>query len=304
MPDPRPHPDQVPINRVAKVALYAGVLIMALKFVVFAITNSAAVLTDALESIVNLVAAAMMIYSLKVAYLPADREHPYGHGKIEFMAVGIEGSLIFGAGALIVWESLHRLFGENHLNTARLSTGIWMELLVVVLSLLLAVYVWRLGAVYKSPTVIADGKHLMTDVVSTVGGMIGMGLVMVTGHAWLDPAVALVIAVIIFYTSARLLHQSVNGLMDRIDDHDEALIRQILDEEVKGGSIRAYHKVRHRHNGTFHWVDMHLQVDADMSVHESHDLATRIERRIETELGEADATAHIEPFTEHHLERE
>ena len=304
MPDPRPHPDERPIKRVAQVALYAGLVIMALKFGVFAITNSAAVLTDALESIVNLVAAAMMIYSLRIANLPADREHPYGHGKIEFMAVGIEGSLIFGAGALIVWESFHRLFGHNELNLAKLKEGVWLLGGVAIVSAALALYVWRMGAHYKSPTLIADGKHLMTDVASTLGGMIGLGLVMVTGKTWLDPAVALVLATIIFYTSARLLHQSVDGLMDRIDDHDELLIRQILDQEVANGTIRAYHKVRHRHNGTFHWVDMHLQVDADMTVHASHDLATRIERRIESELGEADATAHIEPFAQHHAERE
>jgi len=295
MPEPHPHPEIHRIRRVAHHALIAGVAIMAMKFAVFGLTNSAAVLSDAAESIVNVVAAGFMVFSLWFANRPADKDHPYGHGKIEFMAVGLEGSLILTAGLLIAFEGVRRLLNPPTLDDARLGLGIWCLAGVALLAAALAAYVWSRGRRYGNAILIADGKHLATDVASTLGGIVGLLLVRTTGYAWIDPVVALVMAAVILVTSWRLLSESVDGLMDRTDPADEGIIRKILDDEVRSGAIRGYHKVRHRHTGSFHWIDMHIQVDPDLSVRQSHDLASRIEHRIESRLKPGNATAHVEP---------
>jgi len=293
VPDPQPDPFQRQAERVAVHAVVAGAGIAALKFTVFAFTDSVAVLSDALESLINIAAAVAMLYAIRVSNRPADHEHPYGHGKAEFMAVALEGWLILIAGVFIAVKAAGRLIsGEAPSN---LGFGIGGLAAIGVLDLLLAVYVSRAGRRYNNPPLAADGKHLFTDVLSTAGVIVGLALVHVTGRAWLDPVAAIVIASLIFFTSWRLLWQSVQGLMDRSDPEDQAAIRAILDRELAAGRIHGYHKVRHRHQGRFHWVDMHLQVDPGMSVADAHALASRIEAQIEAELGPANATAHIEP---------
>ncbi len=296
MPEPQPHPHAPQILRVARHAVIAGVAIMAAKFGIYAWTQSIAVLSDAMESIINVVAAAFMLYTLWFSNRPADRDHPYGHGKVEFMSIGAEGWMILIAGVVVGWKAIGRLIDQTELDPFRLTVGTWMIGGMGVATGALAGYVWWSGRRLNSPVLTADGKHLMTDCASTVGVLLGLVLVRYTGKDWLDPIVALVMAAIILFTSWKLLWQSISGLMDTRDPQDDSAIRDILDEEVTAGAIKAYHKVRLRHNGTFHWVDMHLQVDPKMTVRESHDIASRIEARIEAKLGQADATAHIEPF--------
>ena len=294
MPEPGADPNLSRIKRVALHAIVAGVVITGLKFTVFAFTNSVAVLSDALESIINIVAACVMLYSLWLSSQPADRQHPYGHGKAEFLAVGMEGWLILFAGLLIGIEAVRRFFTRPELT--HLTPGLWALAGIGVLGAVLAGYVWLAGRRYECEPLVADGKHLMTDVASTVGVVFGLVLVRLTGWGWLDPVVAVIVAGLCFAISWRLLWKSIHGLMDRIDPEDDKLIRTILDSEKNSGYILGYHKVRHRHSGPFHWVDMHLQVAGDMNVADSHELASRIERRIETALGQANATAHVEPY--------
>ncbi len=275
------------------VALFAGLAIMLLKLGVFVLTGSAAVLSDALESIINIVAAAMMLFSIWLANRPADAEHPYGHGKVEFLTLGIEGAMVLTAGIVIAGFGISRLINPVPLDN--LDTGAWLLLGINLLNACLAIYVYVMGRRSRSPVLIADGLHLLTDVGSTLGAIVGLVLLQWTDYLRLDPIIALFLGVIIVATASRLLRQSLDGLMDRTDPEDQKLIESILDEEVSRSEIRGYHKVRHRHNGTFHWVDMHLQVDADLSVAEGHALASRIEYRIEQALGQANVTAHIEP---------
>lgn len=294
MPEPDVDPNLGRIRRVALQALVAGAVLLALKLVIFQLTNSVAVLTDALESIINIAAAAVMLYSLWYSNRPADREHPYGHGKIEFMAVGLEGWLILMAGVVIGFEAVRRLVIGAELE--RLTVGAWALAAVGVFDAMLAAYVWRAGRRWNSAVLAADGKHLATDVASTAGVVIGLFLVQWTGKAWLDPLVAILMAALILVASWKLLWQSFHGLMDSTDPEDDQAIREILDDEVSAGHIRGYHKVRHRHTGPFHWVDMHLQVDGSITVNEGHDVASRIEGRIERRLGRGNATAHVEPW--------
>ncbi len=293
-PDPtRTAHEQHAAQKVARVALLLGILITLLKFGVFLMTNSAAVLGDALESIVNLVAAAMALLSTWYAAQPADAEHPYGHGKIEFVSVGVEGAMIIFAALTMIFESSRRLL--HGIEPQRLGYGLMLLSASNVLMVLLAVYVWQAGRRLQSPTLIADGKHLMTDVVTTLAAIIGLALVWYTGKTWLDPVIGIAIAVLILFAGGHLLRESFGGLMDEADPKDDRAIRGILDSEVADRRILSYHKVRHRHVGSFHWVDMHIQVPAEMTVAAAHQLASEIEYRIETHLGRAKATAHVEP---------
>jgi len=296
MPEPQPLPSFPKVRRVALCALVFGIAIMLMKFGVFWVTDSAAVLADALESLINLVAAVMMLYSLWLSSRPADQDHPYGHGKVEFMAVGLEGWLILLAGLTIAYEGIRRLLTPPELDMTRLHIGSWLIGGVSIFVLGLGIYVYSMGRKYDSQVLIADGKHLLTDAVSTLGGLTGLILVQVTGYMRLDPIIAIVLAAIILFTSWKLLWQGIHGLMDRTDPKDDALIRDILDRSITEGLIQGYHKVRHRHTGSFHWVEMHLQVDGTMTVHDSHELASEIEGRIERALGQANATAHVEPI--------
>ena len=293
MPEPEADPNLPLIRRVAMRALLAGIGITFIKVALFFTTQSVAVLSDALESVINIAAAGMMLYSIWFANRPADDDHPYGHGKIEFLAVGLEGWLILVAGIVIAYESVVRLLSQT--GPKHLTWGLVGLAVVALLTGALATYVYRQGKKYDHAVLIADGKHLITDVASTFAVFFGLLLVKLTGKAWLDPVVAIAIASLILFASWRLLWQSIHGLMDRVDPEDDQLIREILDDEVTQGAIAGYHKVRHRHTGPFHWVDMHLHVPGDMSVREGHTLASRIEHRIEQALGQGNATAHLEP---------
>ena len=294
MPEPKAHPHLPQIKRVGWKVLIAGIVIMAIKFVIFGLTDSVAVLSDAMESVINIVASAFILYTIWLSNQPADREHPYGHGKVEFMAVLLEGWLILIAGFVVAFKAIPRLIEPPDLS--RLGVGTWCLVGTSILTGMLAFYVRWAGRKYNSLLLVSDGKHLMTDFLSTVGVMLGLLLVRWTDKFWLDPVVALIMASLILWTSWKLLWQSISGLTDRIDEADDVAIRAILDEEVGNKTIRAYHKVRYRHSGAFHWVDMHLQVDPQLSVLESHKLASRIEHRVEQALDQANATAHIEPY--------
>lgn len=293
MPEPTPQPDYPIVRRTAVVALIAGLCITAVKFAVYFVIGSVAVLGDAFESIVNVVAAALMLFSLALANRPADATHRYGHGKIESMAVGFEGALILVAGIVVAIHAVGRLLGLQEL--PRLEIGIFMLGGVSILTGLLAWYVLRAGRRHRSAVLLADGRHLLADFLTTVAVLAAMFLVKWTGLLWLDPLVALVMAGLLLRTSWRLLADAADGLMDRADPADDKAIRCVLDAKVTDGLIHGYHKLRHRHSGAFHWVDVHLQVDARLTVRKSHDLASTIEHEIEHTLGQANVTAHVEP---------
>jgi len=293
MPDPAPDPNLAQVQRVALIALGAGAVLMLGKVGVYLLTDSVAVLTDALESVINIVAAAVMFFAIRYANRPADRTHPYGHGKIEFLAIGLEGWLILRAAIWIGYEAITRFLSYNE--PRHLGWGTGLLAVIGVADTVLTCYVLRMGKRFNNGVLLADGKHLLTDVISTAGVIGALLLVQWTGWTKLDPVVAVVLAAAILFMSWRLLWQSSAGLLDRSDPADDAAIRAILDDEFAAGTIRSYHKVRHRHTGAFHWVDLHLQVDGDLSVRQGHALASRIEQRIEAELGEANATAHVEP---------
>lgn len=280
----------------AWIALIAGGALFLIKLAVYAVTSSTAVLSDALESTVNLVAAAVMLYTLRLVARPPDAEHHYGHGKAEFLSVALEGAMVLFAALVIAYEAIGRLLRPRPLTN--LDVGIWLVGGTALLTVALGVYVWASGRKRGSEALKADGTHLMTDAATTVAALVALIVVHRTGALWIDPVVALGMACFVLWAGARILRRSIDGLMDRFDPDDDAKCRAILDHAVREGLIRGYHKLRHRRNGGFCWVDMHVQMDPEMSVVESHAIASRIEYDIECALAPANATAHVEPDTQ------
>ena len=293
MPEPAADPNLQQTRRVARVTIAAGLLVTGLKFAVYLLTDSVAVLGDALESIVNVLAAAVMLQAIRLANRPPDQRDPYGHGNIEFLAVGLEGLLVVLAAGSIAATAVWRWTAGGQ--TQRLELGLVLVGLVTLLTAALAAYVWRAARRFQNPTLLADAKHLASDVLTTLGVLVALVVVRFTGWAWVDPAVAVTIAAVVGVVGLGLLKEAFDGLMSRADPDDDRLIHDILRQEVADGRIRGFHKVRHRHTGPFHWVDMHLQMNGEQTITQAHHLASQIEARVEKSLGQANATAHIEP---------
>jgi cation diffusion facilitator family transporter len=283
-------------RRAILVSVGVSVLVTGIKFVAYGLTGSAAVFSDALESIVNVAASVFALYSLVLAHRPADEGHPYGHGKIEFLSATFEGGMIFAAGVAVVWHAVTAYIAGPEVN--RLGWGLGLVSLASGVNLFAGWILIRVGRRQNSLTLEADGKHLLSDVVTSAGVLASLMLVWLTGRVWIDVAVATVIGVYLCWTAWGLIRRSAAGLMDEQDEADDRLIRSILDAHVSGGvepRVCGYEKLRHRHHGRMHWVDFHLRVPAMITVSKGHDIAGVIESEIERALGEADATAHIEP---------
>ena len=293
MPEPTADPHLLQTRRVARLTIAAGLGITLVKFTAYLLTGSVAVMGDALESIINVVTAVVMLQAIRLANRPPDQRDPYGHGNIEFLAVGLEGVLIAVAAASIAGAAVWRWSSGQQ--AQRLDLGLVLVGVITLLTAALAAYVWSAGRRYQNATLVADGKHLATDVLTTLGVLAALAVVRVTGWAWVDPGVAMVIAVVVGWVGVGLMKEAFDGLMSRADPEDDRLILDILQQEVDGGRIAGFHKVRHRHTGPFHWVDMHLQMNGQQTITQAHRLASEVEARIEKSLGQANATAHIDP---------
>ncbi|MEA2711910.1 MAG: hypothetical protein QOF78_4511 [Phycisphaerales bacterium] len=281
-------------------ALFISLVLLAVKFTAYYLTQSAAIFSDALESIVNVVASVVAAYSLFLAHQPPDEQHPYGHGKVEFLSAGFEGGMILIAACAIAFRAVEEMIrgpGAHQLNW-----GLVLIFVAGVINGAAGLGLLVLGRRRHSITLEADGKHLLTDAITSVGVLGALAIMWIKPHwVWVDPMAALLVAAYIAYMGTRLLSESAAGLMDRQDAADEKLLREILDAHVaahgKEPRICSYHKLRHRHSGRYHWVDFHLVVPSQLDIARGHEIASEIEHEIELALGEGNATAHVEPCT-------
>jgi cation diffusion facilitator family transporter len=296
-----------PEARAAIVSLAIGLLLLGLKFTAWFITGSTAIFSDAMESIVNVAAAAMALYALTLAHAPADADHPYGHGKIEFVSAGFEGGMILVAAIAIVVQAVRQLFGQSALRAQGMDLGIALMVVALVGNGLAGWYLLHTGRRRQSITLEADGKHLLSDVVTSIAVLAALLLIRVTGHAWIDPVAALLAALYIAGTGLKLLRQSAAGLMDEQDRADQILLRNILVSHLCPDGVEpqicGYHKLRHRHSGRYHWVDFHITVPANWNIAQAHQVASAIEYEIEQALKEGNATAHVEPCVQNDCPR-
>jgi cation diffusion facilitator family transporter len=281
------------------VSLTVGVAVLITKYVAYFLTGSAAIFSDATESIANVLAAIVAIVSLGVAHLPADEHHPYGHGKAEFLSAWFEGSMILLAGVFIIIKTADAVWRGEYLRPGDAGVGIVVLAAASAVNLLVGVYLVRAGRRYNSLVLEADGRHLLSDVYTSAGVLVALGLVKLTGRAWLDPLCAFLMAGWIIWLASGLLRRAAAGLMDRQDVEDDLIIQRILDshcgEQGKPPRICNYHKLRHRHSGRYHWVDFHIRLPAEVNVQRAHAIASAIEEEIEAAVGEGNATAHVEP---------
>ena len=275
------------------ISLAVSVGLLAAKFQAYRLTGSTAILSDALESIVNVVAAGFAIAALLFAHRPADRNHPYGHGKMEFLSAAFEGGLIAFAAVLIIYEAVQGLV--NGVTLRSLDVGMVVVLGAGLVNLALGFFLLRTGRRYDSLTLVADGRHVLSDFYTSAGIVVGLLLVSVTGITWLDPLVALVVALNLMWKGVRLIRQASAGLLD---EEDTALLDRllaVLEPHLGQGVIRVHH-LRAIRSGRFHHVDAHLVVPEFWTVERSHELAEDLGERVVKELGvEGEMILHTDP---------
>lgn len=274
-------------------SLGAAVLTMGLKTVGYLLTQSVGLLSDALESGINLVAAFTALTALHISAQPPDEDHAYGHQKVEYLSSGAEGGLILLAAIAIAVMAIQRLLNPQPID--HLSIGLLIAAGASVINLVTALILIRVGRRERSIALEADGQHLMSDVWTSVGVLIGVGAVGITGWQILDPLVALIVSGWIGYNGFKILKRSALGLIDTaLPEQDVAAIRAIL--ERNGGSETKYHALRTRQAGSRSFISMHIQTPGDWSIQEGHDLLETIEREIREVIPSATVFTHIEPL--------
>ncbi len=272
-----------------------GLLVLALKFFAWWITGSLALYSDALESIINVVAAMTAFVALRVAAQPADQNHPYGHHKAEYFSAVIEGALIIVAAVVILRDAYDAILAPKTLDAPLI--GVAVNGLATVINLVWGMMLVRRGRDWRSPALVADGKHVLADVFTSGGVLIGLGLATATGWAILDPVIAAVVAVNILWSGGAMVRDSVNGLMDEAAPPEMVgQIRRLISEHGEG-ALEA-HDVRTRHAGQVTFIDFHLVVPGEMTVAESHTICDRLEAAIEGAVEGAVVTIHVEPAEE------
>ncbi len=277
----------------AWLSLATSIVTIALKFLAYLLTGSVGLLSDAVEAVVNIVAALVALGVLTYAEAGPDREHNFGHEKAQYFSSGIEGALIFVAAGGIVWSALPRLLHPRPIEQVGL--GLALSVAAALANAGCAWVMLRAAREHRSITLEADARHLLTDVWTTAGVFAGVVLVQWTGWLRLDPLVALAVAVQILWTGWHLLARSFEGLMDRaIPEPDQAAIVEVLDRLRREGGD--YHALRTRMAGAKSFVDVHVLLPGRMSIQAGHDLVEDLENEIRQRLPHVEVLTHLEPL--------
>ena len=281
------------LTRYAWLSIATGVTVFGLKLGAYAITGSVGLLSDALESIVNIVAAVVALVALRTAMKPADERHHFGHGKAEYFSAQIEGFMILLAAIVIIGTAIERLLKPAPLE--QIGWGLAVSTIASVLNGVVAFILIRAGRKHRSPVLDADGRHLLTDVWTSVGVLIGVGAVQLTGWLRLDALVALAVGLNIIVTGVNLLRESTGALMDKalpVEDHDAivSVLKKFESETVK------FHALQTRQAGRHRFVSMHVLVPAAWTIQQGHDLSEDLEAQIIELLPDTTVHTHVEPI--------
>ena len=276
----------------AWLTIAVAVIVFAIKLLAWWLTGSVALFSDALESIVNIVGGSVALVALRIATKPPDAEHPYGHHKAEYFSAILSGVFIILAALAILHAAIRGLMDPQPLQAPL--GGLALAIVATILNGGWALMLRKRGRALRSPALLAESGHLMTDVRTSIGVVAGFALVAVTGWLILDPLVAIAVALNILWSGWKLLHQSADGLMDRaVSDAERAQISAIVTANGEG-ALEA-HDLKTRHAGSATFIEFHLVVPRAMTVEESHDICDRIERAIRHEIEGAMITIHVEP---------
>lgn len=278
--------------RAARVSVWINSLLVLMKLAVGCLTGSVSVLSEALHSLSDLAASWIALLTVRVSDRPADKDHAYGHGKFESLSGLAEALLILGAALFIIMESLGRLRSGH--GPERLGLGILVMGLSVLVNWKVASYLFGVARRTDSLALEADAEHLRTDVWTALGVMVGLGLVATTGRVWLDPLVAMCVAVLMIGASLRLIREALGPLLDaQLPDSEVDAVRCVLRQDPR---VLGFHKLRTRKAGSHRHVDAHVQVEDGLSLLEAHAVTEELEDQIRRTLPNAHITLHTEPF--------
>lgn len=270
--------------KVQKIVASISVLLFLIKIVAWYVTDSVAILTDALESIVNVIAGLIGVYSLYVSAKPRDNDHPYGHGKVEFISAAIEGTLIAVAGFIIIYESVNNLLHPHEIK--KLDWGILLVAITAVVNYIVGIICHRTGKKNNSLALVASGNHLKSDTYTTAGIVVGLVVLYFTHITWIDSAIAMLFAFIIIYTGYKIIRSSVAGIMDEADDQ---LLAELVDTLNKNRTVNwiDLHNLRIiKYGATLH-LDCHLTVPWYFNVHEAHREIDGLSELVRQQYGES-----------------
>jgi cation diffusion facilitator family transporter len=289
----KPNGGRAALTRFAWLSIGAAITTIILKTGAYLLTGSVGLLSDAVESIVNLVAAIMALGMLTIAARPPDEEHSFGHSKAEYFSSGLEGLLILFAAAAIIWSAVQRLLHPQPLE--QVGIGLVITAFASAINFTVARVLIRAGRKNRSITLEADGFHLMTDVWTSVAVIAGVALVALTGWLRLDPLIAIAVAINIIWTGVALIRKTVAGLMDAsLPEADREQIESVM-ASYRAKSVD-FHALRTRQAGARRFVSVHVLVPGNWTVHDAHHVAEDFEGAIRTILGDAVVTTHLEPI--------
>ncbi len=278
-------------------SLGVGFLMLVAKMLAYGITGSVAILSDAAESVVHVVAVSFAAYSLRLSLKPPDRSHLYGHDKVAFFSAGFEGAMIVMAAFYIIFVSIQKWVVGLRLEN--LGAGTLLVLLAAIINGALGGYLVWVGKKHHSLILEANGKHVLTDCWTSLGVIMGLTLTLLTGWLHFDPILAIVVALNILWSGAKLMRRSIGGLMDEVDLETEALIKKVLGEKAAELGL-VYHGLRHRNAGNTIWVEFHLLFPKGIPLESAHALATQIEEDVESALpAKAEVISHLETIEDH-----
>lgn len=278
--------------RYAWLSIATAIGIIILKVIAYLLTGSIGFLSDAIESGANIIAAIITLVALLIAARPPDQDHAYGHSKAEYLSSGAEGFLIMVAAVFIAVQAIFRLLNPEPL--AQVGLGVLVSGLAAVANLVVARILLNAGRQHRSAALMADAQHLMTDVWTSVGVIVGVTLVGLSGWLWLDPVIALMVAIQIAVTGFKLLRNSANGLLDVVLPEEEvSKVQSVLVHFAEEGVT--YHALRTRQAGAQRFVSVHIQVPGSWSVQRGHELLEKIEYEIRQQLSPVNVITHLEP---------
>lgn len=279
-------------TQAVRIAVLGGLLVFVLKLVGYALSNSVGLLSDALESTVNVGAAALTAWTVSIAARPPDQDHPYGHDKAEYLSSTLEGLLVGAAGVLILTTAIGNLQTPKTLNFSVLTLVVTIS--ASLLNFWLGHYLVRIGKRTASIALEADGRHVLSDVVTSIGVIAGVTLAALTKIWWIDPLIALLVACSVIVLAFNLMRRSVGGLMDTaLSTSDQISIHAVL-EQYKNQYLEV-HDLRSRSSGARKFIDFHLVMPGESSVQAAHDLCDAIENSLLEKLPDSSITIHVEP---------
>jgi cation diffusion facilitator family transporter len=280
-----------------RLSLAVGFFMLAVKSLAFGLTGSAAILSDAIESVVHVAAVAFAAWSLWLSQQPADRNHPYGHEKVSFFSAGMEGALIVVAACIIIFEAIAKWLGGLHFE--RLGLGAGLVALAGAINAALGLWLVWMGKRHKALILEANGRHVLTDSWTSLGVVAGLVGALLTGWLPLDPIVAILVALNILVSGYRLMRRSVAGLMDEGSPATEAAVVAALERAARPLGV-TWHGLRHRESGRTTWVELHLLFPRGTPIETAHARATEIERAIAQSLTmPAEVITHLESAEDH-----